>query len=966
MFKLFQMTLVAGLLSLTLWSGTQADSPRISISLDGEWDFATDPDNVGEANKWYLPDAKLLAMPLPGYAHNANGKIKVPGIWDNQGYGKETDMLWHNMPGKGWYKRQVQIPVEWNGRRIFLCIGGVHRYAKMWVNDHYLGEHIGFLSKLEYDLTSFVKAGEQATITIQVDSKQRWNIDAMYGTGNLADFMMVEWGGIWGHVKLEARDETWLSELCIRSDISDSRCTAGAILNGRSIQADAAKLEVFDKDGRQVAQNSIQFPKTISAGEAVNLQATIPDPVLWSPDKPYVYTARLSLLRGEQIIDSLQSGFGMREIVIDGPNILLNGKRLMLCGYGDDHIYPAEMAFSVDKELHLKRLRLIKSYGFNHVRHHSTIMPDEYYEACDEVGIMPTAEFPIVYGVFLPGTGEIWQKKVVEGTDPKPALDTYKREWTAAIKRHRNHPSILCWVMGNELWKGIPLRHEFQQIARELDPTRPFADTDGLFMDILAKGNDRDTLDIYFLMFDVWKNPIDFPDKFKCSKSLNPIISHETGNYVTFTRPDVIDAFKHNVKPYWLTPAMKRLDELGYRNEANLWAEKSELHYMLCHKYNIEALRKNPYISGHHWWLFQDYWSSSNGIVDFYFRPKEAIKPENVRKIVNDVVILQDGLATNYRGNEDLKAELSMSNFSLTPFTGAQAVIRVKIGGKVISEKEITTIKLEQGSLNKLGEVGIQLPDVSAPTPLTLEVTMNLEGKTYTNDWSARVYPAKIKFPDLHMPVYVSNKCLPYCEKFPTQSIPKDKILCKQAIYVTDVYDNRMVNAVENGAAMLLIGDASSLLPTHDGQFKTSWWKAGHGEPFDHFPVNYKQNNCGTLVYDHPAVRDMAPDGWCDDGWYALIQDGHQFVLEQAPARPKVIIRALPGLAAIEDKAMLFEISVGKGRLIVSGLNHKQAKGTPAHQWLVARLLEHAANGPKPIERWPISMLLDHSLSSDQ
>ena len=95
--------------------------------------------------------------------------------------------------------------------------------------------------------------------------------------------------------------------------------------------------------------------------------------------------------------------------------------------------------------------------------------------------------------------------------------------------------------MGNELWNGIPLRHEFRRIARELDPDRPFADTDGvteMWQHILDPKNDRDTLDLYFLMFDVFRNPLDLPDKFKTPRPLKPIISHESGNYVTFTRPD--------------------------------------------------------------------------------------------------------------------------------------------------------------------------------------------------------------------------------------------------------------------------------------------------------------------------------------------------------------------------------------------------------------------------------------------
>ena len=90
--------------------------------------------------------------------------------------------------------------------------------------------------------------------------------------------------------------------------------------------------------------------------------------------------------------------------------------------------------------------------------------------------------------------------------------------------------------------------------------------------------------------------------------------------------------------------------------------------------------------------------------------------------------------------------------------------------------------------------------------------------------------------------------------------------------------------------------------------YKTTWWKAGD---------SYDTNNCGTLVYDHPATRAMAPDGWCDDGWFYLIEGGGKSVLEKMPARPDVIVRGLPSMALIEDDALLYEVGVGRGTLIV-------------------------------------------------
>ena len=193
-----------------------------------------------------------------------------------------------------------------------------------------------------------------------------------------------------------------------------------------------------------------------------------------------------------------------------------------------------------------------------------------------------------------------------------------------------------------------------------------FVDSDGVWgiasyngRTIFEAKYDRDTLGLYFTQFDeIFGDQVNNPDKYKSPRPKKPMILHEAGNYVTFSRPDLIDEFKHNFKPFWLSAGKAKLEKLGLLSEANGWAEKSERLYALCHKFNLESARRNPYVSGYHWWLFQDYWTTANGIVDHYFRPKSITK-EEVLKYNNDVVLLQDGLQRTYRGKEHLSLKLA-------------------------------------------------------------------------------------------------------------------------------------------------------------------------------------------------------------------------------------------------------------------------------------------------------------------
>jgi len=919
---------------------------RDVVNLDGVWNFATDPDNRGEAEKWYQPSAQLPAMPLPGYAPTADGKIRVPGIWDNQGYGTETDKVRHNFVGKGWYKRQVEIPQSWNGRRVFLAVTGASRYAKAWVGDQYLGEHIGSISAFEWDVTDQAAPGKTITITIQVDSKQRWEVDSLFGAWSLADYMDIAWGGIWGHVLLEARENAWLSDLYVQPNVSDSRCSVSAMLNGQGDLPSGAKLEVFDKNGQCVATVATQPGVKFAAGQKVAIQSPVPNAQLWSPDSPTLYRAKLSLLKGDKTIDAIESRFGMRQFSADGPRLLLNGKRIMLCGYGDDHIYPEEFSMPSDKELHLKRLRMIKSYGFVHVRHHSTMMPPEYYDACDEVGMVTTSEFPIAYHAFLPGVGATWKTSVKPGTDPGPAIETYKREWEASIKRHRNHPSILCWVRGNELYAEPLMREEFAVIAKEQDPDRWYVDTDGTWVQDPKK--DRDTLPISFVQFMEWDDPLANLAKYQTPPSTKPMISHETANYVALSRPDLVDQFQHNFKPFWLTAGKEKLAKLGLSSEAEQWALKSERLYALLQKANLESLRKNPLISGYHWWLFQDYWTTGNGLVDHYFRPKSITK-EEVLRFNGDVVLLQDGLQRTYRGKDRLTLKLRVSNFSPAALQG-KIVWEVKAGDQSLARKEMTSNELPQGDVADVAQIDLELPDVASPAPLKITVELVAGEMRFDNEWPSRLYPAVIRPAESAVPVFVADSRLDEFTGWGVKPIPAEGDLSDRAVYVADdLFDQRVVDAMDRGASVLLLGTAEPCLTSRPVTYRSTWWKAGDSPD---------KNHCGTFVYDHPTTRAMAPDGWCDEGWFDLMEGGAKYVVEGTPARPNIIIRALPSMAWIEDDAMLFEVGVGKGSLIVSGLNHQRAKGRPENQWLLASLINYAATMPQPKAKWPTSMFV--------
>jgi Beta-galactosidase/beta-glucuronidase len=928
--------LLAFFLTFAVMLRAADNSPRQTLSLDGQWSFQLDPDSVGDSEGWHLPEKKL--------PHSIN----VPGAWDAQGFGPETEKMRNNFIGKGWYQRTIDVPSASADQRFFLRFGGVYRDVRVWVNGHLAGYHLGYVSAFEFDITPHVQPGQAAVITLRVNSEQQIDVDPLMGCLDIPDHLFSFWGGVWGHISLERRNAAWLDELFVQPRLAGEMAIVSARLRGDAAGADAVRLEVFSPDGRKATERELPLAQLLDDG-LIEVDASLPGAPRWSPETPNLHRAQLTLLRQGRPVDRVESKFGMRSIEIRGHDFYVNGKKYYLNGYGDDAVYVETIAAPSEKQFYIDRLKVAKSYGFNFVRHHSHFVSPEYYEACDEVGMFVSPELPIAY------------PRYYARSKGKPQ-DLYRQEWTGAILRYRNHPSIFNWCMGNELWEGPDIAPELYAIAKKLDPSRHVIDSDGIFASGFVDGSkDRPTMDYYTAMFDILTMPLDNPEKFKTGVPLKPIVTHEEGNFVHFPRLDSIELYeKTPFKPFWLTIARDKIAAQGLLAETPNWSLQSEKLYYLCHKYNLEALRKNPRISGYHWWLLQPWYPGSNGLLDVHRRPI-SITPEQVRQINAPVVLLQDGLGLNYRGDDRTQLQISVSNYSPEPFAPAQLSWRLTRASQTLREGSFSTPAVDQGAVAPLGTVDFVLPNPSAPEKLTVTVALKIGDRTYTNQWDTWVYPKNPATLAQKHPLYVSNDLLVALAAFNPKPIPATGQLPSPAVYVARQPTARLLEVAERGSSVVLLSPAG-VFPTDVTTFKSAWWLGV-------FPGD---NNAGTVVYDSPITKATAPDGWCDDGWFHLLQGSQTVILDDLPAQPDVLIRALnthsaptPFTRGLDfdyvwrNKSLLFETRVGQGSWIVSGLNFDSAlrHGGPEGPWLLTQLLARAQSLPKPKNAIPLETL---------
>ncbi|MHC1763777.1 MAG: DUF4082 domain-containing protein [Verrucomicrobiia bacterium] len=427
--KLPVLCLLATLVSLSAFAEKR---PRLDLS--GNWDFYAD-----------VADRTLDRASSP------SGKITAPGAWQAQGYGQPggtipsanigpgtspAEYLRHNLMARCLYARDVTVPPEWKGRRVVLCVRRAYRYTDVSVNGKPVGEYEGFCSPFEFDITDALEFDRPNRLVLGVDNRPRLGRDTL-GTGNLYG----NWGGIGGGVYLEARPQ-WDADVFAMPQIAASSVVLRVTLSrtGRAIPPLEMHAQVAPWASNRaslplVGEARLTLPTPGSNQVTCDIPVKLADVRLWSPDDPFLYRARISIFSTGRSVDEIEARFGMREIAADGRKLFLNGKPLYLSGYGDDATEPLTGMLPASKEVYLKRLRLMRSLGFNFVRHHSCVPHDEYFEAADEVGMLVQPEFGLAYTGF-------WQT----------GHRLFAREWPHVVRAFRNHPSIWAWCMGNELF----------------------------------------------------------------------------------------------------------------------------------------------------------------------------------------------------------------------------------------------------------------------------------------------------------------------------------------------------------------------------------------------------------------------------------------------------------------------------------------------------------------------------------
>lgn len=357
------------------------------------------------------------------------------------------------------YRKAFTAPEEWRSRRILLEFGGVYRDAMVYLNGILVGQRPNGYVPFRVSLDEGLRYGEENRL--RVDARAHRDSRWYSGLGIHRDVTLLDLPLVHltpGRVRITTPDiEDARAVVEVAADVSHG---------GIHTALPELRIRIVDPGGRQVASGS--QPVSITRGRTVTARRRlyIAEPELWRVDSPSLYTAHVELIDDGEVADAVSESFGMRKLQLDPQQGLrINGEIVKLRGACIHHDNGILGAVSLP-EAEERRIRILKSAGFNAIRSaHNPVSPS-VLDACDRLGMLVMDE-----------AFDMW----TEGKQPfdysLSFAEWWERDLEAMVEKDFNHPSVIMYSIGNEILDaGKPLGalvgRGLAEKVRELDPTR--------------------------------------------------------------------------------------------------------------------------------------------------------------------------------------------------------------------------------------------------------------------------------------------------------------------------------------------------------------------------------------------------------------------------------------------------------------------------------------------------------------
>ncbi len=444
-------------------------------SLNGKWKF-----------NW-VKEPKLRPTEFYKESFNVSSwdEIDVPSNWEMKGYGTplyvnvdqpfkkqppyirawSLDPSWDANP-VGSYRRNFEIPANWNNKEIFVNFGGIYSAAFIWVNGQYVGYTQGANNNHEFDITPYTKVG-QNSISVQVI---KWS-DGSY----LECQDMFRMGGLYRDVYLFATPKTFIKDHKITCELNKPTYTSGELnielnienRNSTNKTNLSAKVDLLTADGKFIKTVGTANVQNLESGKnkKVSVSTSVSNLKLWSAEHPNLYTLLFTLTNSNgEVTEVFATKYGFRNIEIKNKLVYINGKRILFKGANRHDSHP-EYGRAVTTDIMLKDVLMFKQNNINTIRTSHYPNNQKMYAMYDYFGLYVMNEADLeCHATKQLSRDATWIKAFVD-------------RGVRMVERDKNHPSVTFWSMGNECSDAYANPGtNFQNVReaiRNIDTSRP-------------------------------------------------------------------------------------------------------------------------------------------------------------------------------------------------------------------------------------------------------------------------------------------------------------------------------------------------------------------------------------------------------------------------------------------------------------------------------------------------------------
>jgi hypothetical protein len=914
-------------LALLVLSAPRAQATADVVSLAGSWRFELDRDDRGLIENW--PARRLLqqiqlpgALQAQGFGDDVTLETKWTGQIVDRSYFTAPEYEKYRQPGNikipfwlqpdkhyagaAWYQRDIDIPVEWQGKRIVLTLERPHWQTMLWFDNRIIDSNDSLSTPHVYDLGSTLAPGRHQ-VTIRVDN--RVIVDVGINSHSISDHTQGNWNGIAGRIEVAATAPVWIDDVQVFPDLARKSARVRGRIGNTTGTAGGGTVTLAAElinTGQPARVPPVQVEARWDAGAGA-FEAEYPlgaEARLWDEFDPALYRLTATLSEGGH---TASATFGLREIGTQGSQFVVNGRKTFFRGTLESAIFPLTGHPPTDVESWKRIIRISKSHGLNMIRFHSWCPPEAAFTAADELGFYYQIE------------AASWANQSTRLGVGLPVDKWIYEETDRILRAYGNHPSIVLMAYGNE-----PAGRDEEYLARWVtryrasDPRRLYSSAAGWPQ--IKENQFHVTPDPRIQAWGAGlasrinarppETRTDYRDYIR-ERSV-PVVSHEIGQWCVYPNFDEMSKYTGYLKPKNFEIFRDRLNEHHLGDQARAFLQASGKLQTLCYKEDIESALRTPGMGGFQLLDLHDFPGQGTalvGVLDPFWEEKGYVSADEYRRFSNATVPLARLDRRIFTREEVLDANIEIAHFGPRPFTDTVAAWKLASDdGAVVASGTLPARTILQGNGIPLGRISIDLRKV--PVPRRYKLIVTLTGTSFENDWDVWVYPPRVS------------------------TVPPP------SVSIVDALDEHALATLKRGGRVLLMIPPDRVKGDKHGKvalgFSPIFWNTA-------WTRRQAPHTLGILCDPkHSALAEFPTDSHTNWQWWFLLTRASAMILDDLPPALRPIVQVIDDWVTSRRLGLLFEARVGGGRLLVTSIDLKrEIGGNPVARQMLSSLLTY-------------------------